>query len=150
MLHGTIGIQEVPAQVGDLAALPGHDHSRLFRDHSHPVGLQVFLLGGGNKGRHIFRCNHNGHTLLRLGNGQLCAVQAVVLLPHGVQVNPQAVGQLADGHGDTAGAKVIAALNQSGDIAVPEQPLNLPLLRSVALLDLGGHGGQGLHIVALG
>ena len=57
---------------------------------------------------------------------------------------------LADGNRHAAGAKVIAALNEPGDLAVTEQPLNLPLLGGVALLDLGSHGGQGFQVVALG
>ena len=85
-----------------------------------------------------------------LGDGQLGAVQPLVLLAHRVQVDLQAVGQLADGHRHAAGAEVVAPLDQASDGAVVEQPLNLPLLGGVALLHLGGHGGQGLLVVALG
>ncbi len=46
----------------------------------------------------------------------------------------QAVGQLADGHGHAAGAEVVAALDQAGHVAAAEQPLDLALLRGVALL----------------
>ena len=40
----------------------------------------------------------------------------VVFLGHGVQVNGQAVGQLADGDGHAARAEVVAALDQSAGI----------------------------------
>ena len=53
-----------------------------------------------------------------------------------VQVDVQAVGQLADGHGYAACAEIVAALDQPGDLPVAEQPLDLPLLGRVALLHL--------------
>ena len=149
VLHGTVGVQELPAQIGDLTALPGHDHPGFLGDHGNPVGLQVFLLGGGDKGIRILGGHNHCHPLLGLGDCQLGAVQAVIFFPNRIQVDAQAVGQLADGHGHTAGTEVVAALDEPGHLAVAEQPLDLPLLRGVALLDLGGHGGQGLHIVAL-
>jgi len=45
--------------------------------------------------------------------------------------------------------KVVAALDEAGDLAVSEQALDLALFGRVALLDLARHGGEGLHIVAL-
>ena len=68
--------------------------------------------------------------------------QAVILLAYRVQVDAQAGGQLADSHGDAAGAEVVAPLDHAGDLAVPEEALDLPLLGGVALLDLAGHGGE--------
>ena len=150
MLHSAVGVQEFPAQVSNLVTLPGHDHPGLFRDHSHPVCLQILLFRGGDKGVRVLGGNDDRHTLLGFGDGQLRAVQTVVLFPHGIQIDAQAVSQLTDGHGHAARAKVIAALDQPGDLAIPEQALNFPLLGGIALLDLGSHGGQGLHIVALG
>ena len=150
VLDSAVGIQEGTAQIHNGLALPVHDHAGAFCDHSHPVGFQILPLGGGDEGVGILRRHHDGHALLGFGDGQLSAVQTLVLFPHGVQLNFQAVGQLADGHGHAAGAEVVAALDEAGDIAVPEQPLDLPLLRGVALLDLGGHGGQGLAVMALG
>ena len=150
MLYGAVGVQEIPGQIGNLSSLPGHDHPSLFRDQGHPVGFQILLFRGGNEGIRVLGSNNHRHTLLRFGDGQLRAVQALVLLPHGIQVDAQAVGQLADGNGYTAGTEIVAALDEPGDLAVPEQALDLPLLGGVALLNLGSHGGQGLHIVALG
>ena len=53
--------------------------------------------------------DNDSHALLRLGDGELGAVQTVVLLRHGVQVDVKAVGQLADGDGYAARAEVVAA-----------------------------------------
>ena len=150
MLHSAVGVQEVTAQVGDDRAVPLHDHAGFFRDHGHPVGFQIFRFGGGDEGVHILGGHHHGHALLRFGDGQLCAVQTVILLANGVQIDPQAVRQLTDGNADAAGAKVIAPLDEAGHGAVPEQALDLALLGGVALLDLGGHGGKGFQVVALG
>ena len=58
---------------------------------------------------------------LRFGDSQLRAVQTVILLANGVQIDPQAVRQLADGNADAAGTKVIAPLDEAGHGAVPEQ-----------------------------
>ena len=129
--------------------LPAHHHPGALGDHGHPVGLQVLPLRGGDEPVRVLRSHHHGHALLALGDGQLRAVQAVVLLPHGVQVDEKAVRQLADGHGYAAGAEVVAPLDEAGDRAVPEEALNLPFLRGVALLDLTGHGPEGFFVVAL-
>ena len=150
VLHSAVGVQEVTAQVGDDRAVPLHDHPGFFRDHGHPVGFQIFRFGGGDEGVHIFGGHHHGHALLRFGDGQLRAVQTVILLANGVQIDPQAVRQLADGNADAAGAKVVAPLDEAGHGAVPEQALDLALLGGVALLNLGGHGGKGFQVVALG
>ena len=104
----------------------------------------------GQEGIHIGIGHHHGHALLALGDGQLRAVQTVVLFAHRVQVDVQPVGQLADGHADAACAEVVAPADQPGHLGVAEQPLELALLGGVALLDLAGHGLQGFLIVALG
>ena len=143
VLHRAVGVQEIPGKIGDFVTLPGHNHPGFLRDQSHPIGLQVFFLGGGDEGIRVLRGNHHRHPLLGLGNGQLRAVQTLILLAHHVQIDAQAVGQLADGHGHAAGAEVVAAFDEPGDLAAAEESLNLPLLRGVALLNLGSHGGQG-------
>ena len=62
----------------------------------------------------------------------------------------KAVCKLAYGYAYTACAKVVAALNKAGNIAIAEQALYLALFGGVALLNFAGHGGQGLFIVGLG
>ena len=98
---------------------------------------------------HIFGCEHHGHALLRFGNGQLGAVETVVLARHGVQVDGKPVGQFADGHGNAAGAKVVAALDAPCGFGVAEQPLQLAFLGSVALLHLRAAGLQRMRGVRL-
>ena len=150
MLVRPVGVQESPGQVGDGLALPGHHHPGALRDHRHGVCLQVFRLSGGDEAVRVLRGHHHCHALLALRDGQFGAVQAVILLAYRVQVDAQAGGQLADSHGDAAGAEVVAPLDHAGNLAVPEEALDLPLLGGVALLDLAGHGGEGSLVVALG
>ncbi len=79
----------------------------------------------------------HGHALLALGDGELGAVEAVVLLGHAIQVDEQAVGQLAHGHRHAARAEVVAALDHAARVAATEQALHLALDRRIALLHLG-------------
>ena len=150
VLHGTVGGQEVAGEVGDGVALPVHDHAVLVGDGCHHVGLQILTGGGSDEGIHILGGYHHGHTLLRLGDGDLRAVEAFVLLADGIQLDGEAVCQLADGDADTACAEVVAALDEAGHCTVAEQALDLALLGSVTLLHLAGHGGQRLGVVGLG
>ena len=150
MLVGAVGVEELAGEVGNGLPLPGHDHAGLLGDHGHAVGLQVLGLGELDKLVCVLGGDHYGHTLLGLGDGQLGAVQAVVLLADGVEVDLQAISQLTNGNRNAACAKVVAALDEAGDLGVTEQSLDLALLGGVTLLHLGGHGGQRLHVVGLG
>ena len=69
---------------------------------------------------------------------------------HHVEVDVQAVGKLAHGDGDAAGAKVIAALDQAAGVAAAEQTLEFALDRSVALLHLGAGSLDGVGVLRLG
>ena len=149
MFHCAVGVQELPAQADNGFPLPAHDHAGFLRHHGYLVGLQVFRPGGGDKGLRVPGGHHYGHALLAFGDGQLRAVQAVVLLSHGVQIDGQAVRQLADGDADAPRAEVITAFDEAGDLPVPEETLDFPLLRGVAFLDLAGHGLEGGLVVAL-
>ena len=85
----------------------------------------------------MLRRDDDGHALLRFGDGKLRAVEAVVFFRHGVQVDAQPVGQLADGHGYAARAEIVAAADHARGLAVSKQALELALDRRVALLHLG-------------
>lgn len=110
MLHRAVGVQEIPAQVHNGLSLPAHNQPWRFCDDGNLIGFQIFSFGGGDKFLCILRRDHNGHTLLTFGDGQLGAVQTVVFLPHRVQVNDEAVRQLADGHGHAPAPKSLQRL----------------------------------------
>ena len=150
VLLRTVGIQKCPGKVHNGGALPGHPQARLLRYHGNHRGFQIFLFRSGKESVHILRGQHHRHPLLGLGNGQLRAVQTVVLLGHLVQVDEQPVRQFANGHRHAACTKVIAPLNQPGYAAVTEEPLELPLRGGIALLHLGTAGFNGFQLVGLG
>ena len=149
VLDRAVRVEERTRKVGDRLAAPAHHHAGALGHDRDAVGLQVFSLRGGDEFRLILRRDDDGHALLRFGDRKLGAVEALVLLAHGVEVDLQTIGQLADGDGHAARAEVIAALDKAGDLTVAEQTLDFALFGGVALLDLARHGGEGLQIVAL-
>ena len=150
LLMGTVGIQKCPLQVHDLAAPPLQHQPGLLCHHSHGHGLQVLLRGILQERVHILWIHHHGHALLGLGDGQLRAVQACVLLGHLVQVHRQAVRQLTDGHRHASCAEIIAFLDDAADFLPAEQPLDFALRGRVPLLDLRAAGLDGGFRVHLG
>ena len=150
MLGRAIRIEELAGQAHDHVAVPGHLEGLLLGDGGDDGGLQVLLTGVAQELVHILGGDGHGHALLGFGDRQLGAVQALVLLGHGVQIDVQAVGDLTGGHGHAAGAEVVAALDQTAGVAAAEQTLQLALDRGVALLHLGAAILQALHILRLG
>ena len=150
VLLRAVGIQELAADIHDGMTLPRHPQARLLRDLGHHGGFEVFRVGIADEGFGVLRRDHHRHALLALGNGQLRAVQALVLAGHAVEVNVQTIGQLADGHAHAACAKVVAALDQPRHLALAEEALELALHDGIALLHLGAAGFQTLHLVHLG
>ena len=150
VLGCAVGVEELAGQVDDSDAVPGHAHARLSGNLGDNGRLQVLLGGVAHELLDVTVGDGAGHALLGLRDSELGAVQAVVLLGHGVQVDIQAVGKLAHGDRDAAGAKVVAALDQTAGVAAAEQTLQLALDRGVALLDLGTRGLDGLGVLGLG
>ena len=148
-LRCAVAVQERARKIDNRIVVPGHTHARLLRNNGNRRGFQIFLVRKRNERVHVFGGKRHRHALLALGNGQLRAVQAVVFLRHAVQIDLQAVGQLAHGNGNAARAKVVAALDHATCIATAEQTLNLAFNRRVALLDLGTARLNGARIVRL-
>ena len=142
-LGGAVGVQERAGDVDDVVAVPVHDQARLLGDGGDDRCLQVFLLGVAQELLHILGGHGAGHALLGFGDCQLGAVQAFILLGHGIQVDVEAVGDFARCNGNAACAEVVAALDQLAGVATAEQALELALHGGVALLDLGAAGFDG-------
>ena len=107
-------------------------------------------MGKLHEGFCVLRSNYHCHTLLGFGNGQLRAVQTVIFFRYLVQVDEKSVCQLSDGNGNTAGTEIVTALDHTGGLRIPEQTLQLSLLRCITLLDLRTAGLYGVKIVGLG
>ena len=111
VLGRTVGVEELAGQVDDGNAVPGHAHARLGGNLGDDGCLQVLLGGVAHELLDVIVGDGAGHALLGLGDSELGAVKAVVLLGYGIKVDIQAVGKLAHGDRDAAGAKVVAALD---------------------------------------
>ena len=148
-LGRAVGREELAAHVHDGLAAPGHAQAGLLGDLGDNRGLEVLFVRVAQELVHVLGRQRHGHALLRLGDGKLGAVEAVVLLGHAVKVDEKPVGKLADGNRDTAGAKVVAALDEAARVAAAEESLQLALGGGVALLDLGAVLLERLHVVRL-
>ncbi len=150
ILGRAVGGEELAAHVDDRLAVPVHGQARVGGHGRDRGGLEVLLAGVAEELLDVFGRQGHGHALLGLGDGELGAVEALVLLGDGVEVDVQAVGQLADGDRDSAGAEVVAALDQAAGVLAAEEALELALHGRVALLDLGAVLLDGLDVVGLG
>ncbi len=150
VLGRAVGVKELAAHVHDGLAVPHHAQARLGRHSCHLGCLEVLLVSIADELGHVLGREGHGHALLALGDGQLSAVEALVLLRNLVEVNEQAVGQLADGHAHAAGAEVVAALDEAAGVLATEEALQLALDGRVALLHLGTAGLKALQLVGLG
>ena len=150
VLRDAVGVQERAGQIDDRLAAPVHHQALLLGDDRNLRRLQVLLIGHLLEALDHVRLDHAGHALLGLGDRQLGAVQALILLGHGVQLDDKARGQLAHGDAHAARAEVVAALDHLRKLRAAEQALDAALGRRVALLDLRAAGGEGLDAVRLG
>ena len=147
---GTVGVQKLAGEVNDGLAVPDLAHPLFLGDGGNDSRLKVFLGGVLHKGLGVLGSNGHGHALLALRNGQLGAVQTLVLAGDLVQVDVQAVGQLTDGDRHTACAEVVAALDKAAGVLAAEQALQLALDGRVALLHLGTAGLKACQLMRLG
>ena len=149
VLGGAVGIQERPAHVHDGLPVPVHDQPGRFGHLGHRSGLQILFLRQGQEGVHVLLLHHHRHPLLGFADGQLRAVQALIFLGDRVQVDAQPLRQLADGHGHTARAEIVAPLDHPAGGGVAEEPLELPFLGGVPLLDLRPAVLHGVSVMGL-
>ena len=104
-------------------SVPVHDKAGRIRHVSDYGRLQVFGFRQRKEPRDIPRVHYDRHALLRLADSQLGAIQPVILAGNRIQINLQSVSQLPDGDRNTAGAEIVAALDEATRFAVTEQPL---------------------------
>ena len=131
----SVCVQEISAEIEDAFFSPVHPDSVRVGHLCDRSGLEVFLSCILYEFLLFVGIDHDCHSFLRLRDRKLCAVEAVVLLRHEIEVDLETVGQLADGYRHTAGTEVIAALYQCSDFFSPEKSLYISLYRRISLLD---------------
>ena len=134
ILRSTVGIEESTADVDDSLAVPFHAQALFFGYRSDNCCLKVFLVRIADEFFDIFCGKSARHALLAFGDCKLGAIQAFVLLRNSVQIDEQAIAQLADGNRYATSAEVVASFDKTACLAATEQALNLALYRGVALL----------------
>ena len=96
VLLRTVGVEELTADVHDGLSIPMHHQSGLCLDLCNGASLQVLRLSEREECINIFFFNDNGHTLLRLTDRKLGAVQSLILLGNCVQIDLQSVCKLTN------------------------------------------------------
>ena len=147
VLRRAIGIQEFARNIDDSIAAPRHEQARAFGNRGNHDGFEIFLMRIADEFLDVLGGQSHRHALLALGNSQLSAIEAVIFLGNHIQIDGQAVAQLADGNGNAASAEVVAALDQAARVAAAEQALNLTLDGGVALLNLGARGLDAVNVL---
>ena len=149
MFFRAVGIQELARDVDDGLAVPRHHEAGLFRHFGNDGRLQIFFARKFDEALRFVRFDDDRHALLRFGDGKFGAVEAVVLLGYGVEVDRKAVGKLADGDGHAARTEVVAALDEQHRLLVAEEALELSLFGRVALLHFRAAVGERFERVRL-
>ena len=151
-LLDAVGVEEGSAEVDDFLAAPVHDQTAGVGDVGDVDALEVFLVGLGDEVVDFRAVDTDGHALLRLGNGEFGAVEAIVFFRDCVEVDDEGGGDFADGNGDAAGSEVVADFDFAGEFRVAEQALDFAFGRGVAFLDFGGifEGGFGVLLGGTG
>ena len=120
MLRGTVRCQKLAAHVDDGLVVPEDAHARLGDDLGDYRGFEVLLLGIPEELFHISGGDGASHALLALRDGELSAVKAVVFLRDLIEIDAQAVGDLAQGNRHATRAEVVAALDEAAGLAAAE------------------------------
>ncbi len=80
VLGRAVGVEEVAGEVDDRIALPSHADAGLASDLGDHGRLEVLLGGVAHELLDVGLGHGHGHTLLGLGDCELGAIEAVVLL----------------------------------------------------------------------
>ncbi len=149
-MAGARGVKERPRDVHNHFAAPLHDEAAGACNVGDFDGAQVLRVRGGDKAGGVPRAHHDGHALLRFGDGKLRSVQSLVFFGNGVKVNLKTRRKLSYGDRDTARAEVIAAADHQAYVPVAEQALDFALLHGVPFLNFSGRSSDGFFGVHFG
>ena len=143
----TVGIKEFPGKIDYFFTAPMHGEAARVGYPGYQGGFQVFFFRIFDEEVDVFWSNDDGHPFLGFADRQFGAVQSFIFLRHGIKVDIQAVSKLANGNGNAAGAEIVAALDEAGNLFISEQALNFALFRRVAFLDFGATCFQGGNVM---
>ena len=114
----SVGVDEGASEADDDFATPGHVEAPAVGDFGNLNAFEIFFVGLGDELVHIGGVNDDGHTFLRFGDGEFGAIEALVFLGDDVEVDVEAVGELANGDRDSASAEVVAAFDFVGKLGI--------------------------------
>ena len=129
-----VGVQKRAGNINDFFLSPYEDKSGFLCHNSHGNCFQIFLVCIFQESIHIFWIHNHSHTLLRFGDGDLCAVQTRVFLGNLIQIHAKASRQFADGNGNAACSEVVTFLDDMADFLSAEHSLDLSLSGRVTFL----------------
>ena len=150
LLCYAIGIEECPGDVDDVLIAPVHDQPFRVRSDSNDRRFQIFFRRVFHEFFHMFRSYYDSHAFLRFGNSQFRAIQTFIFFGNFIEIDIQAIGQFPNGDRHTAGAEVIAALDEDRHFMAAEQALDFPFRQRIALLDFSAAGFQRFYGMLFG
>ena len=86
-LLDAVGVEEGAREIDDGFPAPGHDEAAAVGDVGDVFALEVLLVGLGDEIIDLGWIDADSHALLGLGNREFGAVEAVVFLGNGVEVD---------------------------------------------------------------
>ena len=111
MLFSAVRIEEGPADIYDVFAVPVHLEPRLFDDVGKLYSLKVFGSCDFKETFFVFLRDYNSHSLLRFADRKLCSVKTVIFLGYFVEFYFKPFREFADCDRYAARAEVVAALD---------------------------------------
>ena len=92
----TVRIKECTGDIDDFLASPYEYKSRIFGYDCNLSCLKVLFLGICEELVNILRSNNDCHTLLGLGDGDLCSVKSCIFFRYFIKFNSKSVCKFSD------------------------------------------------------
>ena len=96
LLHA-IGLEKLTGKIDDLVASPSDDEAVGVSHGGDVDALEVFLFGLGDEIGGVGWVDTDSHALLRFGDGEFGAIEAVILFRNGIEIDLKAVGNFPNG-----------------------------------------------------
>ena len=136
LLHA-ICVEKGAGEIDDGFTTPGHSESAGVGDGGDVDAFKVFLIRLRDEVIHFGGVDTDRHAFLRFRNGEFGAIESVVFLGDGIEIDIEAVGDFTDGDGDATCSEVVADFDFGSEFGISEEALDFALGGSVAFLDFG-------------